>query len=121
MSASSKWLPFTLIGLGSLLIIAAVAYPLIYRGKPEPASTPVPNQVSGLSIATEATGKAALQEFSQLHGQSFPVTSGSRASYGTANQLTLWVAGTATTSNTRKLLVEMRDKIAEGAAENRVP
>lgn len=62
----------------------------------------------------EVTGKAALSEFSQLHGKSLSILSGSRATYGAGNQVTLWVAGTASTDDTRQLLGDMRDKIAEG-------
>lgn len=71
-------------------------------------------KVSGLSIVSESSGSAALREFSQLHGQSFPVITGTKASYGAGNQIMLWVAGTASESTTRQLLEAMRDKIAAG-------
>lgn len=67
-------------------------------------------------MASEATGNAALQEFTQLHGESFPVVSGAKGVYGTGSQVIIWAAGTASISDTRKLLEEMRDKIAEGGS-----
>lgn len=114
MLASSKWPPTFLIVLGAALIALAAAFPAILSAKPEPASTPVPGQVSGYTLVSEATGKAALSEFSQLHGKSLSVLSGSRATYGAGNQVTLWVAGTSSNEDTRQLLEDMRDKIAEG-------
>jgi hypothetical protein len=114
MSTSSKWLPLSVIALGAMLVIAAVAIPLLSKTISESTSAPIPDQINGLSITSEATGRAALQEFSELHGKSFPVLSGAKASYGPGSQITIWVAGTDSSSATRQLLESMRDKIAQG-------
>ena len=112
--SSSNWMPLTLIALGVTLVVGAIVFPLLFRSEPVPTSAPIPAMVAGFSLVSEATGSAAMQEFSQLHGKSFPVTSGAKAVYGTGNQVIIWAAGTASVSDTRKLLEEMRDKIALG-------
>ena len=51
-----------------------------------------------------------------MHGESFPVLSGAKAVYGPGNEVIIWAAGTASIADTRKLLEEMRDKIANSEA-----
>ncbi len=114
LSASARWPAFVLIGLGVVLVLAAVAFPYVLKLDSKPTSVPIPTQVAGFSLASEETGSAALHEFAQLHGKSFPVTSGAKGVYGAGNQAIIWAAGTASTADTRKLLEEMRDKIAQG-------
>lgn len=107
-------MPLIFIALGVTLVVGAIAFPLLFRSDPKSNSAPIPAQVAGFSLVSEATGSAAMQEFDQLHGKSFPVTSGAKAVYGTGNQIIIWAAGTASVSDTRKLLEDMRDKIALG-------
>lgn len=114
--ASSKWLPIALIGLGAIIVIAAIAYPTLINASSLSVSAPIPSQLAGFSLASEATGRAAMQEFDQLHGKTFPILSGAKAVYGTGTQVIIWVAGTASVVETRKLLEEMRDKIAAGGS-----
>lgn len=114
MSSPSRWLPIGLIGLGTILVVVALASPLINKITTEISSAPIPAQVSGLSIVSEATGNAALQEFSELHGKSFPILSGAKASYGSGSQITIWVAGTDSATTAHQLLEAMRTKIAQG-------
>lgn len=103
-----------MIVFGVALVISAVAFPAIFRAKSESSSMIIPKQVGGLFLVSEANGSAALREFTQLHGKSFSILSGSKASYGAGDQVTLWVAGTASITDTRQMLEAMRDKIAEG-------
>lgn len=114
MSPLSKWLPIGLIGLGTILVIAAIASLVFLNVNTEISSVPIPAQVSGLSMISEATGSAAVQEFSQLHGKSIPVLSGSKASYGPGSRITLWVAGTDSPTTARQLFDAMRNMIAQG-------
>jgi hypothetical protein len=113
MSTSSKWFPLALIGAGILLLVASITTFLILRTEPASASIPIPTKISGYAIAGEETGPAALREFTQMHGKSFPVVAGAKAMYGAGNQVIIWVASTASISDTRGLLEAMRDKIAE--------
>jgi hypothetical protein len=103
-----------MIVFGVALVISAIALPAFFRAKPESSSTLIPDQVGGLPLVSEATGSAALREFTQLHGKSLSILSGSKASYGLGDQVTLWVAGTASITDSRQMLESMRDKIAEG-------
>lgn len=114
ISIPSRWLSFGLIGLGALLVISAISTPLILKAQTDSDSAPLPSQLGGFSLSSEATGSAALQEFAQLHGKSLQVHSGSRASYGLGNQVTLWIAGAVSSNDASHLLESMRDKIAAG-------
>ncbi len=116
MSFLSKWLPHILIGAGAILVIAAIGLILVFQNPASLASLPLPDRLSGLSISSEATGRAALQEFTQMHGETFPLVSGARVSYGPENQVTLWIASTASPTDTSKLLASMRNKIADGSS-----
>lgn len=114
MLASSKRFPFILIFTGILLVIAALALPAFSKTKNAAGEVPIPSQVASYSLVSKASGSAALQEFTRLHGKSFPVLGGAKATYGSGNQVTLWVASTTSTAEAQRLLVAMRDKIAEG-------
>jgi hypothetical protein len=120
MSTSSKRLPLLIIGVGVLLVIASITVPIVFKNESE-TTAPIPAQIAGLSLASKATGSAALQEFTRLHGKAFPVTSGAKAVYGRSSQVIIWAAGTTSGEAARQLLEAMRDKIAEGAADNRAP
>jgi len=114
MLASSKRLPLILIFVGIVLVIASFAFPAFIKAKNTVSEVPIPNQIGSYSLGSKATGNAAIQEFTRLHGKSFPVLAGAKANYGSGNQVTLWVASTASTADTQQLMEAMRDKIAEG-------
>jgi hypothetical protein len=113
MLASSKWFPFILIFVGIMLVIAAFAFPAFSNAKNTAGEVPVPNQIGSYSLGSKATGIAAIQEFTRLHGKPFSVLAGAKANYGSGNQVTLWVASTASIADTSQLLEAMRDKIAD--------
>lgn len=86
----------------------------IYNQKvqhPEPA--PLPDQVAGLALTQTLMAEDAIAEFTQLHGNDFPLTSGAVGMYGNDHSLTLWVAGAPFQYIANRLLVAMRDKIAK--------
>lgn len=80
-------------------------------GKISPA--PLPDQLAGFPLTRQMLGRQALDELAWMHGQGFPLTKGAIGTYGTENQITLYVAGTPAKFVTGRLLVAMRDKIAE--------
>ena len=59
------------------------------------------------------TGPQAVTDFSNLHGDQFPLTSGAVGFYGN-NRATIWVAGAPLSLMAARLVTAMRDKIAEG-------
>jgi hypothetical protein len=59
------------------------------------------------------TGPQAEADFSNLHGKQFPLTSGAVGIYGN-RQATLWVAGAPLNLMAARMVIAMRDKIAEG-------
>jgi hypothetical protein len=71
-----------------------------------------------LSLAQSLTGEKAIAEFSRLHGNDFPLTSGAVGMYGSNHSATLWIAGALFKPLAGRLLAAMRDKIAGSAGES---
>jgi hypothetical protein len=106
-------LSLALILLGTLIVIAAFGWAYVENSLSHPASLTLPVQLAGLPRASQMTGRQALADFSNLHGEQFPLTSGAVGTYGN-NQATLWVAGAPLNLIAARLVTAMRDKIAEG-------
>jgi hypothetical protein len=105
--------PIVVIGLGILLILSMGAW--IYLGNQidHPSIAPLPDRLANLQLTTKLTGADATEEFSMLHDQHFPLTSGAVGIYGN-NRVALWVGGAPLAFMAAQLVVAMRDKIAEG-------
>lgn len=73
----------------------------------------LPNEIAGMRLKDSKSGDQAISEFTDLHGKSFPVTSGAVGTYGN-REITLWVASTPSDSIARELTVAMQKRIAEG-------
>lgn len=102
-----------LITTGVLIVIISFGW-LFYEKKTEnPALVHIPDNLAGLMLIDQMTGKQAALNFSQLHGKQFPLTSGAVGIYGN-HQATLWIAGTPFKTMAAEMIVAMRDKIAEG-------
>jgi hypothetical protein len=78
-----------------------------------PGITPLPDRVADLPLTSKLTGTDATEEFSMLHQEHFPLTSGAVGIYGD-NQAAVWVGGAPLPFMARELVDAMRDKIAEG-------
>ncbi len=61
----------------------------------------------------ELSGVQATEEFANLHNNHFPLTSGAVGIYGN-RQAALWAGGAPFKLLTSRLVIAMRDKIAEG-------
>jgi hypothetical protein len=70
--------------------------------------------VAGESLVSQVTGLNAVDEITQMHGKDFNLTDGARGSYGSNNEVIIWVSGSASEAGAAQLVIEMRDKIAEG-------
>jgi hypothetical protein len=106
--------------LVSLLILTGIAITLSAFGWlffeqkiANPTPVLIPDTLAGLPLTDRKTGKQAASDFSQLHGEQFPLTSGVVGAYGN-HQATLWVAGALLEPITTEMVIAMRDKIAEG-------
>ncbi len=109
-----KIFPFLLITVGLALILAGVGYWRFGEVTQNPAAAPLPEQVANLSLTSESTGRAAVQEVTRMHGQGFALVSAAVGNYGAEHQVTLWVSGAPISSMAASLITAMRDKIAEG-------
>ena len=102
-----------LILTGMILTLTAFGW-LIYEQKvSNPAPVSIPDTLAGFPLTDQLTGNQAAQDFSQLHGKQFPLTSGAVGFYGN-HQATLWVAGAPLKSMAEEMVITMRDRIAEG-------
>jgi hypothetical protein len=63
-------------------------------------------------------GEKAIAEFTRLHGNDFPLTSGAVGMYGSDHFVTLWVAGGPFKPVADRLLEAMHDKIAGSTGES---
>ncbi len=106
-------LSFSLIFIGTLIVLAAFGWAYIENSIGHPASLTLPGQIANLPLASQMSGPQAVADFSNLHGERFPLTSGAVGIYGN-NQATLWVAGAPLDLIAARLVAAMRDKIAEG-------
>lgn len=106
-------LSLILIFLGTLIVLAAFGWAYVENSISHPAALPLPVQLAGLPLASQMTGPQAVADFSNLHGEQFPLTSGAVGFYGN-NRATIWVAGAPLSLMAARLVTAMRDKIAEG-------
>ena len=107
--------PFALITFGILLSIGALSWLYLNNRVSLSTGLDLPNQLAGLRLTESNSGDQAISEFTDLHGKSFPVTSGAVGIYGNRD-ITLWVASTASDSLALELTNAMQDRIAEGTS-----
>lgn len=70
----------------------------------------IPEKLGSLSLTQSMTGKEALSEIAQLHGEGFDLTDGYMSHYG-KDQALLWVGQTKDNATAQRLLDEMAIKI----------
>jgi hypothetical protein len=113
MGPMKRILVIVLITAGVLIVVASFGW-FIYEQKIDnPALVSIPDNLDDLILVDQMTGRQAAQDFSQLHGKQFPLTSGAVGIYGN-RQATLWVAGTPLKFMAAEMIIAMRDKISEG-------
>lgn len=107
-------LPLAFISTGLLILIGLAGFVLSQNIGKSPGAASIPPSIAGLPLVTSQAGSQAIAEFNNLHGESFPITTGARAGYGPKHQATLWVAGTESDQTALQLTSLMRDKISQG-------
>lgn len=107
--------PLALITFGILLSLGALSQLYLNNRVSLSTGLDLPNRIAGLSLTESKSGDQAISEFTDLHGKSFPVTSGAVGTYGNRD-ITLWVASTASDSVALELTNAMQDRIAEGTS-----
>ena len=104
--------PLALIGLGLVIIVVTAGFWSFTQKAQHPSSAPLPEKVAGLSLTQSLTEEEAIEEFARLHGNDFPLTSGAVGMYGDDHAVTLWVAGASSQATAGKLVIAMRENIA---------
>jgi hypothetical protein len=100
------------MGLGLLLILGTAGFWSYNQRVQHPSPAPLPERVLDLSLAQSLMAEEAIAEFTRLHGNDFPLTSGAVGMYGADHSVTLWVGGAPAKFAAGRMLSAMRDKIA---------
>jgi hypothetical protein len=103
-----------LIVFGVILVVFAIVYPFGNSGNEDSADIQLPEAIAGETLGIKAFGLQAIENITGLHGLEFELTDGAVGSYGTKGEITLWVSGSGSEATAAQLVIEMRDKIAEG-------
>ena len=109
-----KIFPLALIFAGILLISATIGYWRFDKAIQHPSAAPLPEQVTNLPLANKSTGQQAVWELTRMHQKGFPLASAAVGMYGNDHQVMLWVSGAPIAPLAGRMLVSMREKIAEG-------
>ena len=99
---------------GTLIFVISIGFMLLNPADKNVNSAALPDQLAGLPLTQVSSGNQALREITQLHGKEFPLVSGAMGRYGDKNQVIVWGAEAADIAAAEKILLEMRDLIAEG-------
>lgn len=105
--------PLALIGVGAILLLAAIAYWVYAAALANPGAATVPDVLAGMPLTQKTVGLEAVAEITRLHNKEFPLTSGAMAMYGDG-AVTLWVSGAPASPIADEMVRTMTDKIAEG-------
>jgi hypothetical protein len=110
-----RYLALGLIITGVVIIALGTVY-LLLNNKPisQDHTATLPEQVANLPLTGLVSGEEGVQAINQLHDKVFPLKSGVVGSYGQDNNVTIWAASAADISTATQILMEMRDRIAEG-------
>lgn len=100
---------------GAALLLVILAGALILIRMRNPAAVPIPAQVGGLSLTSQAFGKEAAEHIAHLHGKDFPLTGAAVGEYGDG-QVTLWVSRTLGRRSAQAQIRSMTDAIAKGTS-----
>ena len=101
-----------LIGFGIIVILVALAYGAYQLRISQFESAPLPAEIAGLPLGGRLFGSPALDELSWMHGQQFQLNQGAVGSYGSSDEITLYVAGTPLNFMAGRMIIDMREKIA---------
>ncbi len=102
------------IVVGALLLLSGAGYALVSQVVNHPSAAPLPEQLAGLPLVHKAIGQQAVDEIARLHGRGFPLSSAAVGVYGLDGEATLWVSGAPLKPMATRMLLAMRDRIAQG-------
>jgi hypothetical protein len=113
-ASMKRIIAIVLIVLGAAVVVTSAGYFLLMQAVENPGSEPLPNRLVMHPIVAQITGSQAISEINQMHGKVFLLTSGAVGVYGEERQATLWISGAPGGWMAKQILIQMRDKIAEG-------
>lgn len=112
MVEMKKLFPICLICVGILSLLVSAGVWGYNQKVQHPSSAPLPDAVADLDLTESLMAERAITEFTRLHGNDFPIISGSIGMYGADHSATLWVAGAPLQPVAGRMLAAMRNKIA---------
>jgi hypothetical protein len=118
MVQMKRLFPLAVMGLGLLLIIATTGFWIFSQKDQHPSSAPLPEMVADLPLTQSLAAEKAIDEFTRLHGNDFPLVSGAVGMYGPDHSITLWVAGASTISMAGRMVNAMRGKITSASGKS---
>src|SRR3990170_4658016 len=118
MVEMKRLFPICLIGVGILILLGSAGVWGYNQKVQHPSSAPLPDVVADLDLTESLMAERAITEFTRLHGEGFPITSGAVGMYGADHSATLWVAGSLLQPVAGRMLVAMRDKIASTSGKS---
>jgi hypothetical protein len=108
-----RFMALGLMLLGLTFVAGGVTSTLVNQRIANPTAAPLPIQVAHLQLTSHMFGRTAKAEVSRLHNQEFVITSASVGRYGYDQAITIWVTGAPLNILASRMVVAMRDKIAE--------
>ena len=100
------------MGCGFLIVLFALGFMVYEQRFSQAGPAPLPGEIAGLPLTEALEGAPALDELSWMHGQQFQLNQGAVGGYGTGGEATLYAAGTPFGFMARRMITDMRDKIA---------
>jgi hypothetical protein len=111
-----KLLLLLVLMLGGSLVLLGIGIFFYNAALQNPGTVSIPTEITDEALYLQQSGWRAMDEFSRLHQQDFPLTAGSIGTYGADQDIKLWVGETFLEIMAGKMIVDMRDKIANGSS-----
>jgi len=102
--------------LGSSLVLIGTGLFFFNSALQNPGTVSIPKELSNETLFLQQNGWRVMDEFNRLHQQEFPLTAGAIGTYGSNQDIKLWVGETFLKILARKMIVDMQDKIADGSS-----
>jgi len=107
-----RFMMISMIVMGVVLVAGSLFFGLVTNSSGKTAS--LPESIAGVPLKTADYGAQAVAEITSLHQKDLLVSSGAKGLYGTAGQISLWVAGFSSNADAGQSLQSMTEKISQG-------
>ena len=110
-----KILPILAMFFGLILILTGTGVFVIEPKLQNPGTISIPKEISNEPLFLQQSGWRVMDEFDRLHQRDFPLTAGSMGTYGSHQNVKLWVGETFWKIIAKRMIIDMRDEIATGS------